>query len=82
VGKILVNCDEMHGELSTPYRYLLGALVAAYVLKSRVRPTLAFVGKPPTIDGFAVRVSQENGLIAEVFSNQEDALNWLENVPE
>jgi hypothetical protein len=46
-----------------------------------MNPKFAFVGKPPTIDGFAVRVGQNRGLVAEVFSNQQDALKWLKQWP-
>lgn len=35
------------------------------------------IGKLPTIDGFAARVAWNRGLLAEVFSEQQAALDWL-----
>jgi dihydroxyacetone kinase len=78
VNKILVNGLAMDGELSTLERYDLGAQVATYLKQRQMSPKFAFVGKPPTIDGFAVRVGQNRGLVAEVFSSQQEALKWLE----
>ncbi len=81
VNKILVNCLAMDGELSLFDRYDLGAQVATYLKQHQMNPKFAFVGKPPTIDGFAVRVGQNRGLVAEVFSSQQEALKWLEQWP-
>jgi hypothetical protein len=81
VNKVLANCLAMEGGLSTFERYDLGVEVAAYVRQCQISPKMAFVGKPPTIDGFAVRVGQNRGLISEVFSSQEEALSWLEQWP-
>jgi len=58
------------GELSIFERYHLGAEVATYLKQRQMNPKFAFVGKPPTVDGFAVRVGQNRELVAEVFSNQ------------
>ena len=74
VKKILVDCDAVHGELSTLDRYSLGSEVAEYVRQLQLNPIIAFVGKPATIDGFAIRVSQNQGLFAEVFAEREKAL--------
>lgn len=81
VNKILVNCLAMDGELTTIERYNLGVEVATYVKQRQMNPRLAFVGKPPTIDGFGVRVGQNRGLVTEVFSSQQEALNWLVSWP-
>ena len=81
VNKILVNGLAVDGELSTVERYSLGVEVAAYVRQRQMHPRIAFVGKPPAIDGFGVRVGQNRGLTAEVFSSQQDALNWLDKWP-
>jgi hypothetical protein len=81
VNKILVNCLAMDGELSIFERYHLGAEFATYLKERQMNPKFAFVGEPPTVDGFAVRVGQNRGLVAEVFSNQQDALKWLKQWP-
>ena len=77
VNKILVNCLGLNGKLSTSERYNLGAELATYLRQGGIEPRLAFVGKPPTIDGFGVRVGQNRGVITEVFSSQQEAVNWL-----
>jgi len=77
VNKILVNCLGLNGKLSTFERYNLGAELATYLRQGGIEPRLAFVGKPPTIDGFGVRVGQNRGVITEVFSSQQEAVNWL-----
>jgi DNA-binding response OmpR family regulator len=81
VHKILVNALALDGELSTLERYNLGVEMAAYLKQRRMNPKLAFVGKPPAVDGFGVRVGQNRGLITEVFSSQQEALNWLDRWP-
>jgi hypothetical protein len=68
-------------KLSTFERYELGVEVAAYVKQRQMNPRLAFVGKPPTMDGFGVRVGQNRGLATAVFSTQQEALNWLDKWP-
>jgi hypothetical protein len=77
VNKILVNCLGLNGNLSTSERYNLGAELTTYLRQGGIEPRLAFVGKPPTIDGFGVRVGQNRGVITEVFSSQQEAVNWL-----
>jgi hypothetical protein len=37
---------------------------------------LAFVGLPPTTDGFGVRIARNRGVMAKVFSTQQEALTW------
>lgn len=81
VSKILVNTIAVSGELSTFERYTLGVEVVAYLRLREMNPKVAFAGKLPTTDGFGVRVAQNRNLIIEVFSNQDDALNWLGNWP-
>jgi hypothetical protein len=65
VNKILVNSLAVDGELSTFERYSLGVEVAAYLKQRQMNPRLAFVGKLPTTDGFAVRVGQNRGVTTE-----------------
>jgi len=81
VNKILVNSLSVDGELSTLERYQIGVEVAAYIMQRQMNPRLAFVGQPPAIDGFGVRVARNRGMTVEVFSSQQEALNWLDNWP-
>jgi hypothetical protein len=45
-------------------------------------PRLAFVGKPPTMDGFGVRVAQNRDVFTEIFSSQQAAQEWLDKWPQ
>jgi dihydroxyacetone kinase len=81
VNKILVNGLGMDGEISTFDRYNLGAQVAEYIKQNQMNLKLAFVGKPPTMDGFAARVAQNRGVVTEVFSSEQNALDWLNAWP-
>ncbi|HKN75652.1 MAG TPA: hypothetical protein VJW94_10780 [Candidatus Acidoferrum sp.] len=80
-NKILLNCLLVEGELSTIERYNLAIELAAYLKQRELSPRLAIVGKPPSVDGFGVRVSQNRGLSAEVFPSQQEALHWLDVWP-
>ncbi len=77
VHKILVNALAMDGEISTLERYSLGAQLSSHIQKQQPNLRLAIVGKPPSVDGFAVRVGQNRGIVTEVFSSEEEALRWL-----
>ena len=79
VNTILVNGLALDGEFSTLERYSLGVEVAAYLKQRQMNIRIAFVGKPPTVDGFGVRVAQNRGVTVNVFSSQQAALNWLTN---
>ena len=81
VNKILVNSLAVDGVLTTMERYQIGVEVAAYIMKLQMKPRLAFVGQPPAMDGFGVRVAQNRGMTVEVFSSQQEALNWLDIWP-
>jgi len=81
VNKILVNALGMRGEASTGERYDFGLEMVAHFKERGMKPWLAFVGKPPSMDGFAVRVSQNRGLGIEVFTSLQDALSWLAKWP-
>lgn len=82
VSKILVNIIAVNGALSTFEKYTLGVEVVTYLRQREMNPRVAFVGKPPTMDGFGVRVAQNRNLTADVFSSQDEALNWLANWPD
>jgi hypothetical protein len=81
VSKILVNALAVDGELATVERYRLGIEVTAYLKQRQMSPRLAFVGKPPAVDGFGVRVAQNRGITTEVFASQQEALRWLDTWP-
>jgi hypothetical protein len=81
VNKILVNGLAVDGELSTVDRYRLAIEVAAYLNERQMKPRVAFVGKPPAMDGFGVRVGRNRGLSTEIFPTQQEALNWLNKWP-
>jgi hypothetical protein len=49
------------GGFSTLERYQIGVEVAAYIMQRQMNPRLAFVGQPPAIDGFGVRVAKIEG---------------------
>ncbi len=81
VNKILVNSLAVDGDLTTLERYQLGVEIAAYIMQRQKNTRLAIVGLPPAIDGFGVRVAQNRGMTVEVFSTQQEALNWLDIWP-
>jgi hypothetical protein len=77
VSKILVNSLAANGELSTSERYELAMGIVAHVRLRGMNPRIAMVGHPPTVNGFAMRVSQNRDVSAETFSDLEQALHWL-----
>jgi hypothetical protein len=78
--KILVNCAAVTGRLSTTERYSL-AIAAVNVARSmRINPRVAFVGRPPTFDGFGLRVAINRGGKAALFAELEEALEWLKHI--
>ena len=82
INKILVNTLTTDGELSTVERYQFGVEVAAYVKQHQMNPRLAFVGKPPTMNGFGVRVAQNRDMVANMFHTQQEAMDWLKAWPD
>jgi hypothetical protein len=82
VNKILVNVLTTEGELAAFERYRLGADSAAYLNEREMNVKLALVGVPPTTDGFGVRIAQNRGVVARVFSTQQEALSWLDESPD
>ena len=82
INKILVNTLAADGVLSTVERYQLAVEVTAYIKQRQMNPRLAFVGKPPTSDGFGVRVAQNRDLVTSMFSSRQEAINWLNGWPD
>jgi hypothetical protein len=81
VSKILVNTLAVDGELSTFERYRLATGLVAHLRQREMNARIAFVGKPPTTNGFGVRVAQNRDVTTEVFDTQQAALNWLDKWP-
>jgi hypothetical protein len=81
VNKILVNMLSVVGELSASDRYQIAVQIVAYLKQRRMNPRLAFVGKPPTADGFGVTVAQNRDVTTAMFSSQQEAMNWLSAWP-
>ncbi len=81
VNKILVNTLAVEGELSTFERYRLATGTVAHLRQLEMNPRVAFVGKPPTTNGFGVRVAQNRDVTTQVFDTQQAALNWLNRWP-
>lgn len=77
-GKILINCLGMTGKLSTFERYSLAIAALNLGRSLGINPRIAFVGRPPTFDGFAVRVAINRGGKAALFADVQEALDWLE----
>jgi hypothetical protein len=82
VDKILVNGLAAGGELAPFERYRLGVDSAAYLKERGMNVKLAFVGVPPTTDGFGVRIARNRGVMAKRFSTQPEALSWLDESPD
>jgi len=82
VTKILANCLAVTGELAAFERYRLGVETAAYLTEQRMNVRLAFVGRPPTTDGFGVRVARNRGIVTNLFSTEQEARRWLDEFPD
>jgi hypothetical protein len=78
VNEILVNVLAVKGELATFERYALGVEIASYLSQRQLSVRLAFVGMPPAVNGFVVRVAQHRGVTTEAFSTLQEALKWLD----
>ena len=57
----------MEGELSDLERYEIGKSMAENCLSHSMFPTIALVGKPPTITGFEALVATNRGLTVFTF---------------
>jgi hypothetical protein len=77
VNKILVNSLAVEGELATFERYDLGGEIAADIRQRQMNVKVAIVGRLPAVNGFGVRVARNRGVLTEVFSTEQEALNWL-----
>jgi hypothetical protein len=78
--KILVNGLGLTGRLSTMDRYSLAITAVTLGRSMRISPRVAFVGRPPTFDGFALRVAINRGARAALFADLQEALDWLKHI--
>jgi hypothetical protein len=74
---ILIDALAAEGKLTTFDRYKLGTETVEYLRSRQMNPRIAVVGKPPAADGFAVLVAKNRWVAAEMFSNRQEALDWL-----
>jgi len=77
VNLILVDFLSVEGKLATFEKYRLGTETVTYFRARRMHLRIACVGKPPIVDGFGVLVAKNRWVAAEMFSNRNEALNWL-----
>jgi hypothetical protein len=82
LSRILIDARPVDGVLSTFERYELGKQTADYIKERRMNPRVAFVGEPPVVDGFGVRVAQNLGITVDLFFTRQEALSWLAAWPE
>jgi hypothetical protein len=77
INKILVNTLAVNGKLTTEERYRLAVELAEYLKQRNMKPRVAIVGVPPTMDGFGVLVAQNRDVTTQAFDTERAALNWL-----
>ncbi len=78
VQKILFNGLAMSGGASTGERYEVGVRVSEHLRQQKMDLRLAFVGVPPTFDGFAAEVARNREVVTQVFPTVEKATAWLD----
>jgi hypothetical protein len=75
--KILFDCLALEGALSREERFELGKTIVQYS-RSRLRVTsVALIGNPPAVTGYAARVAAEGGIPVQTFSERQQGLDWL-----
>jgi len=74
VDLILVDSLAVEGKLTTFEKYRLGTETVTYFRSRLMQPRIACVGKPPSVDGFAVLVAKNRWVAAEMFSNRHGAI--------
>ena len=76
-GKILFDALAAEGEISDLEKYEVSKIIVEYCRQHSMSPTVAVVGKPPTITGFGALVATNRGLTVFTFSERQAALDWL-----
>jgi hypothetical protein len=78
IRKILVNCLGVFGDLSAIDKCTISKKLMEHARSLHMHsPAIAFVGTPPTFDGFGVLVAQNLGALALLFHDVQAALIWL-----
>jgi CheY-like chemotaxis protein len=75
--RIIVDALQAQGVATTFDRYRLGVKLVTYCGEHKLWPRLAFIGKPPVVDGFGILVARNRGLDAERFPNWKEGLDWV-----
>ena len=65
------------GELSALEKYEVSKTIVECCKIHSMSPTVAVVGKPPTVTGFGALVASNRGLMIMTFSERQAALDWL-----
>jgi hypothetical protein len=76
-GKILFDLLGAYGELSALEKYEVSKTIVEYCKIRSMSPTVAVVGKPPTVTGFGALVASNRGMVIVMFSERQAALDWL-----
>jgi hypothetical protein len=76
-SRILFDCLALQGELSVVDRYDIGEGIAEYCKNHSMIPSVALLGKLPTVTGFCAQVAWNRGLDVKVFSERQAAREWL-----
>jgi hypothetical protein len=76
-SKILFDCLAVEGELSVVDRYEIGEGIAEYCKSQSMIPSVALLGKLPTVTGFCAQVAWNRALDVKVFSKRQVAREWL-----
>ena len=79
-GKILFDALGAEGEISDLEKYEVSKIIVEYCRQPSMSPTVAVVGKPPTITGFGALVALNRGLTVFTFSEQQSAMDWLNRI--
>lgn len=75
--KIVIDCIEVRGWLSTLERYNLGTNVFRQMQSLGINPRVALVGTRPEVDGFGMQVANSRGANGAVFDDLTPAMEWL-----
>ena len=73
-----ILCDWLgaEGVISDVEKYEISKIIVEYCQPS-LSPTVAVVGKPPTITGFGALVASNRGLMILTFPERQAGLDWL-----
>jgi hypothetical protein len=77
ISKILIDGSRVTGTLSAVHRVELGENLGEHIGNLGGKPSVAFVGHPPTFNGLAVLAGRHKGINVMLFDNTSDAIAWL-----